>query len=57
MLSDAEKEVSKNLFGIGTGFFGISPIARVTFIVDKNGIIRSVDFLELGVGHNIMASV
>lgn len=39
VLSDADKEVSK-AFGIGKGLFGIAPIARVTFILDKQGIVR-----------------
>ncbi|KAJ2933805.1 hypothetical protein H1R20_g3258, partial [Candolleomyces eurysporus] len=39
VLSDTEKEVPK-LYGIGKGLFGFAPIARVTFIVDKDGIIR-----------------
>ncbi|KAF6757346.1 thioredoxin-like protein [Ephemerocybe angulata] len=39
VLSDEAKEVSKS-YGIGRGMFGISPIARCTFIVDKKGVVR-----------------
>ncbi|RXW22463.1 hypothetical protein EST38_g3387 [Candolleomyces aberdarensis] len=49
VLSDTEKEVPK-LYGIGKGFFGFAPIARVTFIVDKDGIIR--DALDATMNYN-----
>jgi len=39
VLSDEEKTVAAK-FGVGKGFFGLAPVARVTFIVDKAGIIR-----------------
>ncbi|KAJ2919192.1 hypothetical protein MD484_g1239, partial [Candolleomyces efflorescens] len=49
VLSDTEKEVPK-LYGIGKGFFGFAAIARVTFIVDKEGIVR--DALDTTVNYN-----
>lgn len=43
VLSDANKEAIK-AYGIGKGMLGFVSVARVTFIVDKHGIIR--DALE-----------
>ncbi|PPQ77479.1 hypothetical protein CVT25_011348 [Psilocybe cyanescens] len=39
VLSDVKKEVFK-VYGIGKGMLGLAAVARVTFIVDKKGIVR-----------------
>jgi peroxiredoxin Q/BCP len=39
VLSDLNKETFK-AYGIGRGVFGLLPVARVTFVVDKKGVIR-----------------
>lgn len=39
VLSDAEG-VAARTYDIGRGFFGLTALARVTFVVDKKGIIR-----------------
>ncbi|TEB39821.1 AhpC-TSA-domain-containing protein [Coprinellus micaceus] len=39
VLSDAEG-VAARAYDIGRGFFGLTALARVTFVVDKKGIIR-----------------
>jgi hypothetical protein len=41
VLSDAEG-VAARAYDIGRGFFGLTALARVTFVVDKKGIIRCV---------------
>lgn len=40
LLSDSDKKISK-LFGVSSGFFGILH-RRVTFVVDKNGVIEMI---------------
>jgi len=39
VLSDVDKSTFK-AYGIGKGMLGFTPVARVTFIVDKKGIVR-----------------
>ncbi len=39
VLSDVNKEAVK-AYKIGSGMLGFAPIARMTFIVDKKGILR-----------------
>jgi peroxiredoxin Q/BCP len=39
VLSDVDKKTSK-MYGVGKGMMGLAPIARVTFIIDRKGIIR-----------------
>jgi len=39
VLSDVDKETFK-AYGIGKGMLGLVGVARVTFIVDKNGVVR-----------------
>jgi len=39
VLSDIDKSTFK-AYGIGKGMFGLTPVARVTFIVDKKGVVR-----------------
>ena len=41
MLSDVNKEVFKT-YGVPKGIYGLVAVARVTFIVDKKGIVRFV---------------
>ena len=41
VLSD-EEGVAARTYDIGRGFFGLTALARVTFVVDKKGIIRCV---------------
>ena len=40
LLSDEDKKI-RNLFGVPTGLFGLLP-GRVTYVVDKNGIIKLI---------------
>ncbi len=40
LLSDEKKEV-RNLFGVPSGLFGLLP-GRVTYVVDKKGIVRHI---------------
>lgn len=40
LLSDSDKKV-RNLFGVKTNLFGLLP-GRVTYVVDKNGIIQLI---------------
>jgi peroxiredoxin Q/BCP len=40
LLSDSDKKL-RNLFGVKTNFFGLLP-GRVTYVADKNGIIKLV---------------
>jgi len=44
VLSDSGMKVSK-LFGISQGLFGIARISRVTFVIDKKGVVRQVKTL------------
>jgi peroxiredoxin Q/BCP len=39
VLSDVDKEAFK-AYGIGKGMMGMTAVARVTFIIDKKGIVR-----------------
>ncbi|KAF4617246.1 hypothetical protein D9613_005847 [Agrocybe pediades] len=39
VLSDTKRETFKT-YGIGKGMLGLVPVARVTFIIDKKGIVR-----------------
>ncbi|KAF8158391.1 peroxiredoxin Q [Crassisporium funariophilum] len=39
VLSDTKKEAFKT-YGIGKGMLGFVPVARVTFVIDKKGIVR-----------------
>ncbi|KJA16916.1 hypothetical protein HYPSUDRAFT_46821 [Hypholoma sublateritium FD-334 SS-4] len=39
VLSDTSKETFK-AYGIGKGVLGLVPVARVTFVIDKKGIVR-----------------
>ncbi|KAF8908882.1 thioredoxin-like protein [Gymnopilus junonius] len=39
VLSDGDKSTFKT-YGIGKGMFGFTPVARVTFVVDKKGTVR-----------------
>ncbi|EKM79444.1 hypothetical protein AGABI1DRAFT_114007 [Agaricus bisporus var. burnettii JB137-S8] len=39
VLSDVSKSVA-GLYGVGRGMWGIAAIARVTFVIDKKGIVR-----------------
>lgn len=41
VLSDVKKEAFK-AYGIGRGVFGLLPVARVTFVIDKKGVVRCV---------------
>ena len=41
VLSDVDKETFK-AYGIGKGMMGLTAVARVTFIIDKKGIVRRV---------------
>jgi peroxiredoxin len=41
VLSDVNKEVIKAL-KVGSGMMGLAPVARVTYIIDKKGIVRCV---------------
>lgn len=40
LLSDEDKKI-RNLFGVPAGLFGLIP-GRVTYVVDKNGIIKLI---------------
>ena len=40
LLSDEDKKII-NLFGVPSGLFGLMP-GRVTYVVDKNGIIKLI---------------
>ncbi len=40
LLSDSDKKL-RNLFGVKTNLFGLLP-GRVTYVIDKNGIIRLI---------------
>ena len=40
LLSDPDKKI-RNLFGVPSGLFGLLP-GRVTYVVDKNGIIQMI---------------
>ena len=40
LLSDTDKKIT-NLFGVPSGLFGLLP-GRVTYVVDKNGIIKLI---------------
>lgn len=40
LLSDEDKKI-RNLFGVPSGLFGLMP-GRVTYVVDKNGIIKLI---------------
>jgi len=39
VLSDVNKEAFQ-AYGIGRGVFGLLPVARVTFVIDKKGVVR-----------------
>ncbi|KAG5716723.1 hypothetical protein E4T56_gene16120 [Termitomyces sp. T112] len=39
VLSDVNGDAAKS-YGIGKGLFGLAPVARVTVVIDKKGIIR-----------------
>ncbi|KDR82771.1 hypothetical protein GALMADRAFT_238291 [Galerina marginata CBS 339.88] len=39
VLSDIDRETFK-AYGIGKGMMGLVPVARVTFVVDKKGVVR-----------------
>ncbi|KAJ3505460.1 hypothetical protein NLJ89_g7404 [Agrocybe chaxingu] len=39
VLSDEDK-VAVTAYGVGKGLMGLAPVARVTFIIDKKGILR-----------------
>jgi len=41
ILSDEQGE-ARNIYGIGKALWGIAAVARTTFIIDSNGIIRDV---------------
>jgi peroxiredoxin Q/BCP len=49
VLSDEKKETFK-AYGIGKGIWGLVPVARVTFIVDKKGVVR--DGLDATMNYN-----
>lgn len=40
LLSDTDKKIT-NLFGVPSGLFGLLP-GRVTYVIDKNGIIKLI---------------
>ena len=40
LLSDSDKKIRK-LFGVPTGMFGLLP-GRVTYVIDKNGVVQMV---------------
>jgi len=52
VLSDVNKETFK-AYGIGKGILGLVPVARVTFIVDKKGVVR--DGLDATMNYNAHA--
>lgn len=39
VLSDPEGEVLK-AYKVGRGIFGLTEVARVTFVIDKKGVVR-----------------
>lgn len=41
VLADPKKEVI-GLYGVGKGMMGLVSVARVTFVIDKKGIVRCV---------------
>ncbi len=49
ILSDESKEVFE-LYGIGRGMWGLVKVARVTFVVDREGIVKYVHFENHGYG-------
>jgi len=51
VLSDINKETFK-AYGIGRGILGLVSVARVTFIVDKKGIIRLANPDKQNTSHN-----
>ena len=44
MLSDVNKEVIKAL-KVGSGMMGLAAVARVTYVIDKKGIVKQVLYL------------
>lgn len=55
LLSDKDKKV-RNLFGVPTGLFGLLP-GRVTYIVDKLGVIRHIFNSQLQIEKHITESL
>jgi len=54
LLSDTNKEVRK-LFGVPGNLFGLVP-GRVTYIIDKKGIVRSIHNSQMNPEGHIMAA-
>jgi len=55
LLSDASKEV-RRLFGVKASLFGLLP-GRVTFVIDKTGIVRHVFENQFGAEKHIEESI
>jgi len=55
LLSDSKKEV-RTLFGVKSSMFGLLP-ARVTYVVDKNGIVQLIFENQFGAEKHISESL